>query len=109
MCYCLKLKLGSFCHLMMNDSARACARARHRVLPIDLVLRPPARAAAGSHEPLVEEVHETLGPRWLFHFCATAEGAVDWSPLPCASLASRIRRLDVLHPCIDASWPCCSA
>ena len=28
--------------------ARACARARHRLLPIDLVLRPPAGAAAGS-------------------------------------------------------------
>ena len=44
----------------------ACARARHRLLPIDLVLRPRCRsrrriASRSLLEPLVEEVRETLG------------------------------------------------
>ena len=76
--------------------ADARARARHRVLPIDAVLRPRCRsrrpiAACIALEPLVEEVRETLGldPECRDRAGSARSSAASWSmPTPTSSSAS---------------------
>jgi hypothetical protein len=40
MCDCLKLNLGSFCHLMMNDWADPHANREHEVIPVGKLMTP---------------------------------------------------------------------